>query len=230
VVEAQVAAFAADGEMSELQFPAQLSAFERLVVHGKCEALGLQHQSVGEDEKRAVRCFKQGAATQRSEATLATQSREPAEAPPPSSALSCEKGDVVGASDTTVSLTEGASSADLLQAPTADTVQSSEPAEAPPPSSALSCEKGDVVGASDITVSLTEGASSADLPQAPTADTVGESLTARLHCARLERLQSHPLADELPLVVAFNKTSVKVRCDGGGVASCRSSYRHQASS
>jgi hypothetical protein len=180
VVEAQVAAFAADGEMSELQFPAQLSAFERLVVHGKCEALGLQHQSVGEDEKRAVRCFKQGAATQRSEATLATQR--------------------------------------------------SEPAEAPPPSSALSCEKGDVVGASDTTVSLTEGASSADLPQAPTADTVGESLTARLHCARLERLQSHPLADELPLVVAFNKTSVKVRCDGGGVASCRSSYRHQASS
>jgi len=62
----------------------------------------------------------------------------------------------------------------------------------------------------------TFSAETAALREAEEGDTGGEGLTAKLHRERLERaaaqqLQSHPLADELPLVIAFGKQSFKVR-------------------
>jgi len=59
---------------------AELSAFQRLVVHERCEALGLRHQSTGEDAARAVRCFKTASpATTCAEEAAASDDAEPAE-------------------------------------------------------------------------------------------------------------------------------------------------------
>jgi hypothetical protein len=58
---------------------AELSAFERLVVHERCEALGLQHQSTGEDAARAVRCSKLLPATLCAEEAAASENGQHAE-------------------------------------------------------------------------------------------------------------------------------------------------------
>lgn len=75
-VEAMIAEFLESAEQS-LRLPSKMSAFERSVVHGVCDELGLMHQSEGKGKRRHIVIQKQNKSIQ--EATNETEDKKTAD-------------------------------------------------------------------------------------------------------------------------------------------------------